>query len=244
MALFSTWKQETKLPVIKPPLNFPDLTGWNVWGATYQRAIRQIWGYVEYLLSGSVAVEVLPIRPDSKDLRDFARQRARHLISDSNREPLTESRHHHWWRSNANYSATEKTLTGGVRSYISVTRPRRLKKEKKLKRKLGSNQRSWEWWADTLSTRPTRLAIDESKHMLQEQDLVLLAVLPSLLEYFVRPHNGFPIVLLFRTGVFFCCCFFSAHFNRSTKIEQKYWVFSVHFKRNPNRIVVLDTTFP
>jgi len=44
-----------KLPVVKPPLNFPDLTGWCVWGATSWRAIRQIWGQVEYLLSGSVA---------------------------------------------------------------------------------------------------------------------------------------------------------------------------------------------
>ena len=65
--------KKKKLPVVEPPLNFPDLTGWGVWGATSWRAIRQIWGQVEYLLSGSVAGEVSPIRPDSKDLRDFAR---------------------------------------------------------------------------------------------------------------------------------------------------------------------------
>ena len=47
-----TWKKNTKLPVVKPPLNFPGLTGWGVWEATSWRAIRQIWGC---LLSGSVA---------------------------------------------------------------------------------------------------------------------------------------------------------------------------------------------
>jgi len=51
-----TWKKN--YPLVKPPLNIPDLTGWGVWGATSWRAIRQIWGQVEYLLRGSVAVEV------------------------------------------------------------------------------------------------------------------------------------------------------------------------------------------
>ena len=49
------------------------------------------------IVSGSVEGEVLPIRPDSKDLRDFARLRAAFSRgSDLNHEPLTESRHHHW----------------------------------------------------------------------------------------------------------------------------------------------------
>ena len=84
-----------KLPVVNPSLNFPDLTGRGVLRATSWRAIRQIWGQVEFLLSGPVAGEVLPIRPDSKDLRDFARLRAA-FDRDLNHEPLTESRHHHW----------------------------------------------------------------------------------------------------------------------------------------------------
>jgi len=33
--------------VVKPLLNFPDLTGWSVWGATSWRVIRQIWGQVD-----------------------------------------------------------------------------------------------------------------------------------------------------------------------------------------------------
>jgi len=31
-------KKNTKIPVVKPPLNFPDLTGWGVWRATYPDA--------------------------------------------------------------------------------------------------------------------------------------------------------------------------------------------------------------
>jgi len=65
-------------------------------GATSWRVTSSEWGWVG-LLRGSVEGEVLPIRSDSKDLRDFARLRAAfNRGSDLNHEPLTESRHHHW----------------------------------------------------------------------------------------------------------------------------------------------------
>ena len=114
--------------MVKPSFNFPDISRWGVWGATSWRAIRQIWGQVEYLLSGCVAGEALPIRPDSKNLRDFARLPTACKRIFEPRTP-TESRHDHWQCSNANYSATEKTLDAGVRRRFLVTRPRR-KKEK------------------------------------------------------------------------------------------------------------------
>ena len=35
--------------MIKSPIQFPDHTEWGVWEATSWRAVRQIWGQVEYL---------------------------------------------------------------------------------------------------------------------------------------------------------------------------------------------------
>jgi len=78
--------------MVKPPFNSPDHTGWGVWRATSWRALRQIWGQVEYLLCGWRG-EVLPIRPDSKDLRDFARLPTAFKREFEPRTP-TESRHH------------------------------------------------------------------------------------------------------------------------------------------------------
>jgi len=69
-----------------PPLKFPDLAGGGVWRATPWRGIRQIWGQVEYLLSGSVAGVVLPI---IKELCDFARLRA---VLNRGFEPQTSHR--------------------------------------------------------------------------------------------------------------------------------------------------------
>jgi len=61
---------------------------WRVFaGATSWRGHRVRLGWVGQL-SASVGGEVLPIHPDSEDLRDFA---PRHLIADLNRESLTST---------------------------------------------------------------------------------------------------------------------------------------------------------
>ena len=78
----------------------------------------------------------------------------RYLITDLNPEPLTESRHHHWYgNSNAHHSATEKPfdaayLDGGV--YFSDGAPR--KKERKMHRELRFEPASRDWLADTLTS--------------------------------------------------------------------------------------------
>ena len=68
-------------------LNFPDRTGWGVSRHYLPTRSPSEWGWVG-LLSGSVAGEVLPIRPDSKDPKGFNRLPAAYNRgSDLNREP-------------------------------------------------------------------------------------------------------------------------------------------------------------
>jgi len=112
----------------KPPLNFSGQPGWGVWGAiSWLTCNSSDLRPGRCQLSGSVAGEVLPIRPDSKDIRDFSRLPTAYNCC-LNHEPLTEPRHQHWLRSKVNHSATKKTCDTRVGSYYLVTRLRREKR--------------------------------------------------------------------------------------------------------------------